>query len=227
MMLSNLILAKIDKNLLSTTTQSQEKELNLKCGDLILFSGNSNTSFLIELSTLSRWSHVGMILKDPGTNKLYIYDATTSTGHVTLSPLKEKLLNYDGYFKIRKLRTKLSDKTELAMWDFMNRTVNIPFENNKFDMLNAGVYYWTYKIPFMPIAFELFGKTEDDRTFFCTELIVKMLKTVAGFNMCGRRINTFVPADFSSDSSCDLLNAFSFRSKYEEDMYIHELYVNK
>lgn len=37
----------------------------LKTGDLVLFSGKGAFSDIIKYGTLSKWSHIGMVLKIP------------------------------------------------------------------------------------------------------------------------------------------------------------------
>jgi cell wall-associated NlpC family hydrolase len=63
---------------------SIQKELELQTGDLLLFRGSSWLSLLLEYAGQSKYSHVGMILKNPRfiheslEDGLYLWDASYS-----------------------------------------------------------------------------------------------------------------------------------------------------
>ncbi len=50
---------------------------NINTGDVVLFSGKGAISHGIKLLTLSKWSHVGMALKLPDTDTIFLWESTT------------------------------------------------------------------------------------------------------------------------------------------------------
>ncbi|HHC11456.1 MAG TPA: hypothetical protein ENK79_02335 [Campylobacterales bacterium] len=86
-------------NLMSYNTIKND----LKYGDIVLFSGDSLGSGIIQVSSLSKWSHVGIVYQEASTNKdVMLLEAVPKYG-VRLISLGEKIINYDGQIAIRSL----------------------------------------------------------------------------------------------------------------------------
>lgn len=88
---------------------------DLKTGDIILFSGKSLISRMIRLFTFSRWSHIGLVIRDRRTDELLLWEATTDNivddyelgprrRCVQLVKLEEKIRHYRGVVAVRHLR---------------------------------------------------------------------------------------------------------------------------
>ena len=87
----------------------------LKTGDIVLFSGKGGISHAIKLTTNSMWSHVGMVLRLPRSQAVFLWESTTLTNlkdaidgrvkhGVQLVLLSDRLRTYDGEVSIRRLQ---------------------------------------------------------------------------------------------------------------------------
>ena len=87
----------------------------LKTGDLVLFSGKGAFSDIIKYGTLSKWSHIGMILRIPEYDFLTVWESTTLSDVVDLEsgtprkgvqlvPLSDRVQKYSGDISVRKLQ---------------------------------------------------------------------------------------------------------------------------
>ncbi|MFP5441073.1 MAG: hypothetical protein ACLGHJ_06235 [Gammaproteobacteria bacterium] len=83
-------------------------------GDLVLFSGKGLVSGTIRLFTRSRWSHVGMVVRDPHGGEALLLESTSTDESADIAlgrpvrgvqvvRLAEKLAAYDGAIALRKL----------------------------------------------------------------------------------------------------------------------------
>ena len=115
----DLILNKTKNETLDNTIES------LETGDLILFSGNVGVvDMIIKFFTWSKWTHVGIVLKDPtyiseelkghyllecGYNSFENVDHNTRYG-VQLVDLKEKLSTFEGEAYYRKIKPEFKKK---------------------------------------------------------------------------------------------------------------------
>ena len=48
---------------------------DLRTGDIILFSGKGGISHAIKLTTNSKWSHVGMVLRLPESQAAFLWES--------------------------------------------------------------------------------------------------------------------------------------------------------
>ena len=76
---------------------------DLKYGDLVLFSGDSAGSGIIQTSTLSKWSHIGIVYKEASNHEDVILLEAVPDNGVSLVNLGEKIKNYSGPVSIRPL----------------------------------------------------------------------------------------------------------------------------
>ena len=123
---------------------------NLETGDLILFQGkHSIVSSIIELYTNSRWTHVGIVLKNPtfideklkglyllesGEEDLKDSEDNVYKYGVQIVDLKEKLDTYDGIVVSRKLKCNKKD-FEIKLKIIHNTVHNKPYDLNVFDFI--------------------------------------------------------------------------------------------
>lgn len=166
-----------------------------KCrtGDIVLFNGNYYASNVVDYVTGSKWSHVGMILRDPPflfNNKnpsglfLYESDGTELTDidsgnrvfGVQLVDLKKKIQTYNGTIGIRRLHC---NKSEEEMNNILkiayNTTYHKSYDWNIIDMIDPIIYkkYWI-----VDKIFHMDHRRTD--SFFCSAFVA-YLYTQLGF----------------------------------------------
>ena len=123
---------------------------NLETGDLILFQGkHSIVSSIIELYTNSRWTHVGIVLKNPtfideklkglyllesGEEDLKDSEDNVYKYGVQIVDLKEKIDTYDGIVVTRKLKCNKTD-FDMKLKIIHNTIHNKPYDLNVFDFI--------------------------------------------------------------------------------------------
>lgn len=173
-------LLKINQCLVDNWEQEIEK---LETGDILLMD---DTSFwfskMVTKISGSKWSHIGIILKDPtyinpALQGLYLWQSGTETYvdsedkinkfGVRIDDLKEKLETYTGYIAYRKLNPNLKELVP----DFEERLVKAhkiahgdKYDINIIDFLNAREYVQESQ----SIWSKLFKKTNN---FFCSALV--------------------------------------------------------
>jgi hypothetical protein len=107
-------------------------------GDIIIFDGKGFISDFIKVATNSKWTHVGIIIKNPSFIKnhekgTYIYESDgkyepdIEEGKkiigVQLNDLMEKIKNYEGEVYYRKLKTNKSTKELLDIFEVVHNTI--------------------------------------------------------------------------------------------------------
>lgn len=151
------------------------EDIDLQTGDIILFSGRKNyfINWAIEYFTSSKYSHVGVIIKDPPFNPslkgIYILESTetplikdSEDGKyklgVGLKLLSDKLKNYDGRVFIRKLHIERN----ASFYERINKVHNIvhnkPYDLKLEDWLDA-----KFRAEF--------GDVHKKNTFICSALV--------------------------------------------------------
>lgn len=157
-----------------------------KSGDLIFFktSGSYDIPEFIyyrlvpTLWKLNDWSHIGMIVKDPETDKLYIWESAEdpSFDHLTnkmvsgvkLVNLFDKICKYNGYVGYKPLKEDLSTELKETLHKRCTELANTPFKKNLFS----------------------------DNELNCVEAVKKVLKETDIVS-----INAITPGDFSKNNS--------------------------
>ena len=155
------------------------ESLNLKTGDLILFSSDNSGIFavfdwLIKLFTSSNYNHIGMVLKDPiyidpKLKGYYLYESSwegtpdPADGKIKLgvqiTPLEEAFKNNPGHAYLRRAKTPYGTFSAVNMLSIYKKTNAKPYDLNPIDWIEA----------FFRIdpTFQL-GK---DKRFFCSALV--------------------------------------------------------
>ena len=126
----------------------------INTGDIVLFSCRDNlVSIGIQLMTQSKWSHVGMVLKDYKKDIIYIWESTTLsnikdvTDHtfkkgVQLVLLSERIKRYNGEIAIRHLQGFAINDDSKEMQELMKLRDELkdkPFEQNKLELVRAAI----------------------------------------------------------------------------------------
>lgn len=103
---------------------NEKMRAKLTTGDIVLFSGKGGISAGIKWATLSRWSHVGMIVVLPEYDFVTVWESTTLSSLVDLDtkvphkgvqlvPLSSRIEGYDGEVAVRQLEGITFDESDL------------------------------------------------------------------------------------------------------------------
>ncbi|MBF0271338.1 MAG: hypothetical protein HQL98_04550 [Magnetococcales bacterium] len=206
---------------------------NLKTGDILLFSGRGPTSWMIRLGEWSKWSHVGMVIKnDIG---LFSWESTTlsnikdaSDGKekmgVQIVSLSERIKRYDGEIAYRSLAIPKGIKIEeeettgdgitrgmeKKLWEIRQQLRDRPYEKHKLELIKS-------LIDVLP------GSTnkEDLSSVFCSELVAEAYQSM-GLLPPNEPSNEFTPRDFSCAGRINkkLLAKEPFRASLGDEIYI-------
>lgn len=115
--------------------------LNLKTGDIVLFSGRCKVARMIQVLTLCKWSHIGVIVNHP-IDGICSYESTHNqnwpgldigrkTQGVQRVKLESRIETYPGDIAIMRLHdVTLSDFDLRSLDNFIEMSVGVPFENN-------------------------------------------------------------------------------------------------
>jgi len=132
------------------TITIDEVRNNGDSGDIILFKTYESYDLpefiyyrlLLALYTGSDWSHVGLLVRCPESNRLYIWQSseTPSLCHMTndmqsgvkLSDFETTLSNYNGCIGYRKIKKALSVKQKKNIWKTCFKYKNTPFRSTLF-----------------------------------------------------------------------------------------------
>ena len=176
----------------------------LGTGDIVLFSGKGGISAGIKWATLSRWSHVGMIVVLPEYDFVTVWESTTLSSMldldtktprkgVQLVPLSLRVEDYPGDIAVRQLRDVTFDKEALRQLMALRREfAGREYEQNKIELIRAA-----YDGPF--------GRNAEDLTsLFCSELVAEAYQRL-GLLGEEKPSNEYTPADFSADRRLELL----------------------
>jgi len=184
-----------------------------KTGDIILFSGTSFNSKIIEWICPSVWSHIGIVFEDPQRpNDPLIFESVDSSDHMSeaLAPfkirsgvrvvrLKEYLENYKGNaIAIRTLQcqkeyiSKLRNYMKRVLQDQILAHNGKKYEKRLFEFVNAR--YRFFSSP---------KKTLD--SFFCSELVAEVFMRAglleSDIQSCP---SVFLPDDFGDTGNLKL-----------------------
>lgn len=165
---------------------------NFNTGDIIIFSGNGIVPKAIRNVTKSKWTHVGMVLKDPDflvktppKKGLFLIESDMpcsdkpcvdiETGKhmfgVNIVDLEERIKYYDGEVAYRELKPTISRKQINDDFKIVyNTTYHKHYDWNPIDLINPAIHqfihhrFWTLDI--------IFGiDRRRVNKFFCSALV--------------------------------------------------------
>jgi hypothetical protein len=177
---------------------------SLKTGDIVLFSGKGGISAGIKWATVSRWSHVGMILTLPEYDFVTIWESTTLSNvedldtktpvkGVQLVPLSARIQSYGGDIAVRQLSgVELAQEDARELMQLRRDIAGRPYEEDKIELIKAA-----YDGP-------LGRNAEDLSSLFCSELVAEAYQRLGLLDET-KHSNEYTPADFSEDEDLDLL----------------------
>jgi hypothetical protein len=179
----------------------------LKTGDIVLFSGKGVFSDIIKYGTLSKWSHIGMILYIPEYDFLTVWESTTLNNvndlesgvprkGVQLVPLSDRVQKYSGDITVRQLKGGTLSSDSLHKLMLLRKELRgKPYEKSKIELLKA-----VYDGP-------LGNNKEDLSSIFCSELVAEAYQRL-GLLPESIPSNEYTPGDFSEKKMNKLLNGF-------------------
>ncbi len=181
----------------------EEIRKSLKTGDIVLFSGKGGISAGIKWATLSRWSHVGMVLKLEEYDFVTIWESTTLSNlkdlisgkcrkGVQLVPLSSRVNKYEGEIAVRQLSGVSFTANDVKnLMEFRKQMTGKPYEEDMIELIKAA-----YDGPF--------GHNEEDlSSLFCSELVAEAYQRL-GLLSEKKPSNEYTPADFSSKKEIKL-----------------------
>ncbi len=176
----------------------------LKTGDIVLFSGKGGISAGIKWATLSRWSHVGMIMNLEEYDIVTVWESTTLSSltdldtqiprkGVQLVPLSARMDSYGGEIAIRQLQeVDLGPADVKKLMAFRKEVKGRKYEEDKIELIKAA-----YDGP-------LGRNAEDLSSLFCSELVAEAYQRL-GLLDEEKPSNEYTPADFSEKTVLSLL----------------------
>ena len=186
-------------------TQYEQIRTDLHTGDIVLFSGNRAISTVIRLSTMSRWSHVGMVVRLEDQDFVSVWESTKrGTGlpdldsgqirkGVQLTPLRDRVRTYPGRVSVRQLKeANLEAEDYEELWRLRKELGDRPYEKDRLELIKAA-----YDGPFGQNA-------EDLDSIFCSELVAEAYQSL-GLLAESKPSNEYVSADFSASRKLQLL----------------------
>lgn len=184
---------------------NEQMRAKLKTGDIVLFSGKGGISAGIKWATLSRWSHVGMIVVLPEYDFVTVWESTTLSSLVDLDtkvphkgvqlvPLSSRIEGYDGEVAVRPLEGISFGESDLKNLMQLRREVSgREYEQDQIELIKAA-----YDGP-------LGRNSEDLTSLFCSELLAEAYQRL-GLLSEEKPSNEYTPADFSEKKQLELLN---------------------
>jgi hypothetical protein len=177
----------------------------LDTGDIVLFQGRGFVSHMIRLGTSSRWSHVGMVVKQDEWGTLMLWESQgiqtltdvltgTARNGVKLVVLSDRVKTFDGEVSVRRLTGFERDAAmKRKLRAFRNEVRGRPFEKSVLTQIKAA----------LDDGIGLGHNEEDLSSLFCSELIAE---TYQRLGLLGDELPSaeYVPADFSSEREARL-----------------------
>jgi len=190
-------------------THYEEIRDKIRTGDIVLFSGKGKISHGIKMFTKSKWSHVGMALRMPEYDAIFIWESTPLSSlkdaiderakhGAQLVLLSERLRMYDGEVAIRHLIGIDLDEDPEARKKLMELRKEVRNRSYEEDL-----------IEFMKAAYDgpWGDNVEDLSSLFCSELVAEAYQRIGLLPKPPEGIpaNEYTPKDFSEQKTLNLL----------------------
>ncbi len=170
----------------------------LRSGDILLCSGNSLFSTLIQKATNSIWSHVGFILRIDAIDRVMVLESVETIGVRTI-PLSHYLCNYNG------TGTAYAGRIMIARHDEVKAEKIAQLSRSAIDFL--GYPYRTEEIAHIAARLSLCAlgfkhqtaDAEKQRAFICSEYAHACFKSI-GVTIDFNPLGFIAPADFAGNA---------------------------
>ena len=171
----------------------------IRSGDILLCSGSSVFSSLIQTATRSIWSHVAFILRIDAIDRIMILESVESIGVRTV-PLSHYIYNYDGTGKAYPGRLMLARHHDVKQENISNLSrfavdlLGYPYNAEEIAHIAARISKYSLGLPNSPID------AGPARSFICSEYAYTCFKSIGAtidYNPAG----FIAPADFACSKS--------------------------
>ena len=186
------------------TKTYKEIRSNLSTGDLVLFSGESFLSQVIQRFSGSKHSHIGMAIVSEEWDSVMLWESTTlsniknasgqRTKGVQLVSLSTRLQTYDGQVAVRHISPKATPSDCRVLRSLRRELQGRPYEESKIDLALAAM-------PWLPFSY---GE-EDLSSCFCSEIVAEGYQRVKWIGD-ERPSDRYDPGDFGEGGIVKLLD---------------------
>jgi hypothetical protein len=196
-------------------TNYEEIRDKIRTGDIILFSGNNAISHVIKLLTQSKWSHIGMALRLPELDTIFLWEASSLLNlqdaiegkafrGVKLVPIRDRLKEFNGVVAIRHLigidfDEPANTKAKQKLMQFRKKVRIRPYEKDKIDLMRDA------------LDGSFSEKFENYSSLYCTEIVAEAYQKLGllPIPQNGLLANEYMTKDFRATNEVELLKQAS------------------
>lgn len=186
----------------------------LNSGDVICFYGDCYDSKWVDFFNNTSTSHCGILIRDPNTNELYIYNTTpdsrntdiyknTHIDGTQMNCFNNVLSIYQGNCVIRKLLPPIQNNKEKMdlLKNIIKKTHNVPFTNDPFRT-------------FLSTRTNLIKPSNFFTENWCIWLVIYIYQYIGVFdtNLISHRITTNYL--FNDNNNINFINGYNFSKLY-------------
>lgn len=186
------------------------KRDDLKTGDTLLFSGRGPASLAIQIGTLCKWSHIGLVIRDDldiimsWESTMLVKQPSLDSGiiesGVMLLDLGRRIREYDGEVAVRHLQAPLTVTETAIMMDMRHEFHKVAYEQKIIQLIRSA-----YDGPFG-------ANVEDLSSLFCSELWAAFYKRI-GLLPIKKPSNEYTPEDGSRKNLNHILGPIDYLKK--------------
>lgn len=172
----------------------------LDTGDIVLFSGFSRFSRVIQVVTRCQYSHIGMVVKSTDLDTLLLWESTTLTSipdmetgravkGVQIHQLSNRVFGYVGLVAVRRLSKSPTLAQRKKLNEFRAEVKGRPYEQSLIELAKA--------------ALDIFSPDQEDEnlsSLFCSELVAEAYQRM-GILKENKPSNEYTPSDFVKGST--------------------------
>jgi hypothetical protein len=194
-----------------TATGVGEIRVDLRTGDLLLFSGKGMASAGIKRILGCAWSHVGLVVRSAAGDLPLLLESTPcrdlvdvvtgrATGGVRLVSLSERLATFEGALALRRLNRPLAAAQLDRLAGVLRELHGRPYERRLLEL-------------FLAVSDRIDLNRENLKSLFCSELIAEILQRIGlldDIGHGGRPSNEYTPRHFGGAYDLKLRQGFAF-----------------
>lgn len=175
-----------------------ELRREIRSGDILLCSGNSLFSSLIQKATNSVWSHVGFILRIDSINRIMVLESVETIG-VRAIPLSNYIHDYNGTGRGYEGRVMLARHHEVREENIVKLSraavdlLGYPYRNQEIAHIAARLSLHTLGFS------EQKADAAGQRAFICSEYAYTCFKSI-GVTIDFNPMGFIAPADFARNA---------------------------
>ena len=191
------------------TSEYDEVRREIISGDLLLCSGTSVFSSMIQAATKSIWSHVGFVMRLDSIDRVMVLESVESIGVRTV-PLSKYLYDYDSRgnpYPGRVAIARHSNFSKMAnakrLYQFGQFAVDLfgyPYDKDEIIKIGARI-----GISHLPFTKKIQKSLKRDREYICSEYVWESYRRLGIQIPCGNR-GFISPADFARAKEVQLLS---------------------